>query len=94
MKKQITVFAFVGSFLIGGGYLLGANENSARLKNREPYTPTRLEWAEMWFDVHNLHIKEEGINTSIQIEDSRGESDEIVALLTYKNSTPIKILLK
>jgi len=92
MKKQITVFAFVGAVLIGGGYLLGANAKSPRETNRERYAPFRSTWALVVLRSSVSNANYDNLKVSYAIEDLGGNRDDLKCVIQYSEHTSQKTI--
>lgn len=79
--------------LLSGGYLVGEIGKSSRATNRELYTPTRIEWAEVWLRAGRSDAAIHEIETYYSIEDSGGEKEDIICVLVYVNSIDRGLLL-
>jgi len=93
MKKQITIGAFICGMLIGGSYLVGANQKSGKLKNQEPYTPTRAEWAELWLMAQVTRFAavqpDDFVKLDFVILDIPDGKQELLCKLIYRDTTEV-----
>jgi len=91
MKTQITVLAFVGAILLGGGYLLGANAKPRFQTNKEPYILERGEWAEVWLNLEAStyrHYTDMPIWTSFSLN-AVEDHDVLVCTVIYRDSVAV-----